>query len=557
MWMDEDQMFELWPDFNPEEHTIADNDFETFSDRPNWIMSNGANRKRYRIAYEFFMKDGKWWMCIFTKGGYLVNPQVSPFLDDEGEPCCIIELLGAYIDRENNRYGEVASFLDQQDEINHRRSKALHTLSSRQTFGRKGEQKDVAAIKRELKKPDGHVEFLGEEFGKDFGLLSTGDMAKGQFDLYMDAKSELDSVSFNAQLAGERQNGDLSGKAIDRLQQAGTIELNSLYNALNSWEKRIYRQIWARIKQFWTEEKWIRVTDDQKDLRWVGLNSQITMRELLQETAEDKSKPEEMQLGAKAVLQQMVQANDQRLDQVVDVKNPVPEIDVDIILDQSYDVINIEQEQFEMLAKFGQGQDIDITELIELSQLRNKDELIEKINQRREAMAETNGNLQQVETAFKISQTKLNEAKAQAELAKVQNPTAESDYQRERDDKDRASKESTEVFKAILSHKSDIKRAEMSAKPTAMIQVDGKDEISRMADNVQNSMAGLPALIESLPVVVHALAASAQASTEAVQNVAKVATEIAKTAKQPKGTMKLTVKKTPDGSYVGETQPVA
>lgn len=418
LWMDGDQIKEFFPDVELGDLCGEYRD-ETFEDRPKWY---DKKRDRYRLAYHFWIKEGVWWYCIFSGDAFLVEPKESPFLDDEGEPACIIELVCANIDRDNQRYGEVRGYISMQDEINHRRSKALHLLSQRQTFGRKGEVKDVENIKRELAKPDGHVEFIGEQFGKDFGVLPTNDMAQGQFDFYQDAKAELDAVGLNAQLAGQRQSGDLSGKAIDRLQQAGTLELNRQFSLLTAWEKRIYRQIWARVKQFWTEEKWIRVTDDQDSLRWVGLNSQVTAQEWMVDIINDESQPLPKRKQAAASFQFLMQALDnpmtaasaqQALDQPVDIQNPVPELDVDIILDQSFDVINRDEEQFKILAQFGQSSDIDIIELIELSQIRGKDELIEKIEKRRAAQAEAQGNLQKI-AAYDA------EAKAQKTMSEVQ-----------------------------------------------------------------------------------------------------------------------------------------
>ena len=412
LWMDKEEAEEKFPDadfdslINAAEYTD-----QTFEDRPRWV-DRSANRVRIALHYEIV--NGKWMMAAFVGDAFLVEPQESPFLDEDGEPCCPIELVSANVDRDNNRYGEVAGFLDQQDEINHRRSKFLHNLSSRQTHGRRGAVKDIPALKREMKKPDGHVEWDGEKFGEDFGVIPTSDMARGQFELYQDAKSEMDSVSYNAQLAGERQDGNLSGVAINRLQQAGTVELNSDYSMLAGWEKRIYRQIWARIKQFWTAEKWIRVTDDQDALRWVGFNTTLTAQQFLEEKINDESLPLTERQQASAAYQALVQANDPRLNAIVGSNNNVAEMDVDIIIDQSFDVINIQQEQFQALIQFGQGNpDIDIIDLIELSQLRGKDALIEKIQKRRQAAMEAAGNVQDVQ--------------AQSEQAKVYKLAAEAD----------------------------------------------------------------------------------------------------------------------------------
>lgn len=420
-WMDEEVAQEQFPDVDISVlSTQMDNDSEgdTFDDKPDWI---DHRNKRVRVAQHFYIDKGVWMMCFFAGDTFLLEPIESPYSDDEGEPSNPIELACAFIDRDNNRYGEVRGFVDTQDEINHRRSKSIHLMGSRQTAARQGAIKDINKLKRELQKPDGHAEYTGEK--GDFEVLDTNDMTQSQFLMYQDAKAELDSKSFNAQLAGERQNGDLSGVAIDKLQKAGTIELNGLYNRLANWEKRIYRQVWARIKQFWNAEKWIRVTDDQDNLRWVGLNSQITAQQFLEEKINDESAPLDERQKASAAFTFLMNSKDPqaqaKLKEIVEVKNDTSELDVDVKIEQSFDSMNIQQEQFALLAKFAQSQDLDIIELIELSELRGKDELIEKIEQRRQAASEAAGNAQQMnqqvvmaDVAETMSSAKLKEQQA-------------------------------------------------------------------------------------------------------------------------------------------------
>ena len=390
MWMDEDVARDT---FKINKRKIASmgepptDGEETNADRPRWGTTEDDNR--VRIAMHFHIVKGVWKMTIFSGDVIIKKTQDSPFLNEDGEPMNPIELVSANITRENHRYGEAAAFLSQQDEINHRRSKFLHWNSTRQTYGNETAIRDVATTKKELSKPDGHVQIMaGAKFGEDFGVIQNQDLSSSQFNLYLDAKSELDAVSFNAQLSGDRQSGELSGKAIGKLQEAGTIELNRQYSLLRAWERRVYEQIWARVKQFWNEEKWIRVTDDQDDLRWVGLNSQVTAETLIRERAEDESLPLDFRLQALQTLQILIQTENPRLNEIVETRNNTSELNVDIIIDQSFDVINIQQEQFELMANFAQGSDMDIIELIELSQLRGKDELIQKIERRRNEQAQ-------------------------------------------------------------------------------------------------------------------------------------------------------------------------
>lgn len=398
IWLDEEQLIELFPDKKDIIANLAqmeDSGDETTSDRPKWSTGN-KNRKRFRICKHYFIKDSIWFVAVFCGETFLLEPVESPYLDEEGKPTCPIVADTAYIDRNNNRYGEVKSFLSQQDEINHRRSKALHLLSARQTVGMKGAIENIASMKNELAKPDGHVEYAGDN--ESFKVLPNTDFTKGHFDLYQDAKAEIDATSFNAQLSGERQSGDLSGKAIDRLQSAGAMEIDGLYRGFANFEKRLFRQVWDRVRQFWTAEKWVRITDNEDNLRWVGFNTQITLQKMLEEKINDESQPLNLRIGASAAYQAMMQTNDPRLQTIVEVRNRPAELDVDIILEQSFDVVNIQQEQFQLLVQFAQSsKDIDIIELIELSQLRNKKELIEKIEARRSQQAQSVGNVQQMQ----------------------------------------------------------------------------------------------------------------------------------------------------------------
>ena len=384
IWMDEKDIVRTFPDADPDALTItnfAQTD-ETFEDRPKWYYNQGK-RRRFLVLTHYRKVEGIWCLAIYTQGGFLIAPFPSPYVDEWGNPECPLELEHAYIDRDNNRYGEIASFLDLQDEINHRRSKALFLLSQRQTFGNRGAVKDITKAKRELAKPDGHLEVGQGEFNKDFGILPTGDMAQGQMDLLMEAKAEMDAGSFNAQLSGERQVGELSGVAIMRLQNAGMTDIIKLFENFGSFKLRVYKQMWCRIRQSWTAEKWVRVTDDEDQLRWVGFNVDQTLQEQLQEIMDDEAKPHAMRLGASAQLILLEKQNPPALQQVVKTKNRPVELDMDIILDEAYDTANVSQEQLDAILKYGVQGGLDIIDLLELSNITGKEKLIEKINNRK------------------------------------------------------------------------------------------------------------------------------------------------------------------------------
>ena len=370
IWMDFEEAVERYPKKREalastlaNEGTIS----STYDDTPRLRWADDK-RKRVRVVKLEFKRGEEVYTCEFTKGGFLVDPEPSPYVDENGVPEWSILLQSAHVDREGNRYGWVQAWLDLQDEINKRASKGLHLASVRQTFGTKSAIQDVNKAKRELAKPDGHLDVEMGEFGKDFGILPTGDLAAAQFSMLQEAKQEIDSVGVNAALSGSDQRG-LSGKAIGRLQQGGSTEIKPLLDCLASFNNQVYRTVWNRIKQFWTAEKWIRVTDDENNLKWVGLNQPVTLGQQLQE--EMGELPPEF-------------ASDPRLNQVVEVKNEVARIDVDIIIDEVPDTITVMQEQFDAFtAIFPAIPDMQkpamLEMLIESSSLRNKSKILERL----------------------------------------------------------------------------------------------------------------------------------------------------------------------------------
>ena len=413
LWKYREEAIEMYPNkakaiqdqFDHLEHTDR-----TFEDRPRFIDKEAD---RIRMALHFEKYKSVWNMALMIGNDWIIEPMESPYLDDEGDPTCPIELVSAYIDREQHHYSECKHLLPLQDEINHRRSKFLHFLSQRQTFGIKGDTEIAQAIKRELSKADGHVQLPpGSKWGETHGVIPNSDMSVAQFNLYQDSKGEMAATSHQANLSEAQRENQLSGVAIARLQQSDTVEINRQYNRLKNWELRIYRQIWGRIKADWTKEKWIRVTNDNDKLRWVGFNTPITTQELLEEKINDESEEYFVRRRAAEIYTGMIQNQDARLQETVEVRNPMPELDVDLLLDQSFDVINMEEEQFKMLAQFGTNAGVDLIDLLEVSQIRNKDELIEKIEARRQAAAEQVGGATQLEANKTQSEIELNQAKS-------------------------------------------------------------------------------------------------------------------------------------------------
>lgn len=339
---------------------------DTYDDKPTiWV-----DRVRRRIQIlEHYYRDGNGWnRAVFSRAGWIEKPAPSKYLDEEGNPVCPIVMQSLYVAREGARYGLVARYKDLQDEINKRRSKALHILSTRQALTEAGAVENVEKLRKELARPDGIVEIAP---GMQFSLLETRSMADGQFQLLMEALNALSATGPNEALQGQANNA--SGRAQQIAQEGGAVQLGIMFDSVRYFQKRVMEAAWNRVRQFWTSEKWIRITEEDKS-KFVALNQPMTAGELEAERLKNENIPDEEKLQRIQALAQDPMAQQQV------VKNPVAELEVDIIIDHAPDTVTLQQEQWGQLVELAKnGFPIPPDVLLQASGLRNKKELIDKM----------------------------------------------------------------------------------------------------------------------------------------------------------------------------------
>lgn len=407
LWMDEAEALERWPDRDAviSGAYAADTAGDTFDDKPRMLWSD-RSRKRVRVLQHRFKHKGQWHTAILCGGGFLRDPQVSPYVDEDGVPQCDLVAVSAYVDRENRRYGCVRRMISPQDEINKRRSKALHLLSTTTIIAEHGAVESIEQARREVNRPDGVVMTRN---GMRFDIERNADLAMGQFNLLQEAKAEIDASGVNPAIEGDASAP--SGRAQEMMLQSGLAEMSKVLGGLRSWTWDVYRQVWYRVRQYWTEERWVRVTDDERNLRWVAINKPVKQWELMAQEAEQAGQPLEPEQ-----LQQM-QA-DPSLQQVVQVQNELAELDVDLILEDGPDSITIQSEQFEQLVQLKQSDpsSIPTRAIIEASSIRNKQQVLEHLDQGG-IPPQIQQQMQQMQQALQEAEQKLagNEIK-QAEL---------------------------------------------------------------------------------------------------------------------------------------------
>jgi hypothetical protein len=357
MWMDIDEAIEMLPQAAPMIEALAGaggygaagsvaglpQDWEK---EKNWVDSQ---RRRIYIIEIHYKHNGEW-MYDYICGALSLLPaeqkdRVSPYLDEDNKTQHPYAPWSPYVDERADRYGIIRDMMSPQDEINKRRSKMLHQLSVRQTRGEVGAVPDVDEMKRQIARPDGHVV---TNPGKTFEILNQDDQIAGQAQLLAESKAELDNMGPNPalQASGPGITQQSSGRAILAQQNSGMTELSPIFERGRKWKLKTFKRDWNLVRQFYTGERYIRITDDNNAPVFIGLN-QVVQHPMTGQVA---------------------------------IQNDIPRIDVDLILEEGPDVITMQEELLNDLASLGPGV-VPPEILIQLSNIPKKDQLLSMLQQ--------------------------------------------------------------------------------------------------------------------------------------------------------------------------------
>lgn len=294
-----------------------------------------------------------WKFCFFT-GDVVLESGWSPYVGLEGEPDNPYEAWSPYIDEKGNRYGLVRTMKSIQDEINHASSKLLHRMTTRQFFFKEGAVADVDEFAREIAKPDGKLKIAEHaEWGRDVGPVDDGARMQGEVERYQMSVMDMENYGPNPGLVGQGQGVDgASGRALLAQRDSGMTELSPVFERHRDWKLRCYRKMWARIRQAWTAERWIRVTDDKDAVQFVQLNAY-----------------------------QM----DPMSGQIVS-SNVLAQIDVDVMLDEGPDTITMNEELLQTLSQLSSVPPPMWKVFIELSNTPQKDKLFKMLDEAQQEM---------------------------------------------------------------------------------------------------------------------------------------------------------------------------
>ena len=320
-WLDLESAIDMFPEQEDQLRTLMVEtgfDMTTHSDREyKWVY---VNEQRIRLIEHWYEYKGEWYFCFYCSNIELERGK-SWLKDKRGKSINKFVMFSAAVDHEGDRYGFVRLFKSVQDEVNQRRSKALHISNVTRLIAQKGAVDDVETARREMSRPDGFLEF-NQGFEPPKRDDKQEDLA-AHLSLMQDARNKI--VSFaNINPALMMQSGgadEHSGVAINLLQKAGLAELGSFLRNYRNWKIRTYRSVWSAITTTWQSERWIRVGDDDNGMA------------------------------------QFLQLNGTGVDQygLPVVVNYLGALDVDIRLDEGPDSVNLMQDAFDLLKQLPPG----------------------------------------------------------------------------------------------------------------------------------------------------------------------------------------------------------
>jgi hypothetical protein len=162
------------------------------------VFWDGMRAQPYKARYhDRAVRLGKGWILkmrlprvrvAFLVGPYVIFDEPSPYL--HGRFWYIPYVC--YRDRKGIPYGVVRNLIDPQDEINKRRSKALHYLTAKRVLAEEGAVDDPDQFMEELASPDAFLSYR-----KGFQVQIENDLQLGSqhFEIMKEAADEMQFIS--------------------------------------------------------------------------------------------------------------------------------------------------------------------------------------------------------------------------------------------------------------------------------------------------------------------------------------------------------------------------
>lgn len=234
-------------------------DYDPESEAQQQLLSEGLIN-----VYDFLGLEMR--IMIFC-GNYVLVDQPSPYRHNRFP---FVPWWGFRKKRNNAPYGIVRNLRDPQDDLNKRRSKALHILSTNKMLAEDDAFDDWEEAAEEKDRPDGILKY---KKGSRIELHDERGLAKEHVLLMDSDERMIQSVSgITDELMGRETNA-VSGRAIEKRQEQGltvTAELFDNYRYAFKLSGEIQLSL---IEQFFSDQKTIRITGDPKSVDYLEINT--------------------------------------------------------------------------------------------------------------------------------------------------------------------------------------------------------------------------------------------------------------------------------------------
>ena len=235
-------------------------------------------------------------------------------------------------------YSLVWIALPMQDAINKRESKAIHLLNNTRSIYEQGAVTDKGETANEIARADGQVE-INRGFFEKFKIDEHMDIGPIHFQMHNAGKADFRSIiGINPDAFGERSEVR-SGVGIARKQAMTDVIIAPIFDNLRRTRQILAKNVLELIQNYYTEPKIFSITDDLNKVKSINLDAKT------------------------------IEAMKQSI--------------YDVVVDDLPDTTTIQEEQMQIMATtlpqilpFGP---FWVKMLLQMSELRNKDELIKQL----------------------------------------------------------------------------------------------------------------------------------------------------------------------------------
>lgn len=219
-------------------------------DQSNAMHGYGVETGAYRVQETYRMQT---YCAIFTRGTLLWNAR-SPYKHNR---IPYIPRIGFIDNQTGMPSGIIRSMRDPQRDLNHRRNKALHLLSTRRVIMDRGAVDDISKLEEEMARPDSIIE---KARGHDLQIVENLQLAQPHIELANQDSAYIRQISG---VTGENMGlptNATSGVAIQARQEQGSIITTVFFDNDTLSRQLEGEQVLSLCEQFMDEQQVFRIS---------------------------------------------------------------------------------------------------------------------------------------------------------------------------------------------------------------------------------------------------------------------------------------------------------